>query len=850
MKITPFNVLAKLPQELEPLREIAYNIWFSWNWEAVQLFIRMDPTYWEKTYQNPTLMLGVIPQERLADIATDDSFVANMQRVHAQFRAYVEAPTWFAETFPDARDRTIAYFSTEYGIDVGLPIYSGGLGVLAGDFLKSASDLGLPLVAVGLLYRQGFMSQHLTADGWQRETYPENDWYNMPVTRACGGDGKPVCAQIELAGEPVMFEIWRVQVGRIPLYLLDTDLPENRPEHRAITNRLYDGDRAVRLKQELLLGIGGPRALNALGIEPAVCHMNEGHSAFLSVERVHQVMERYHLTRDEAWEVVWATTVFTTHTPVPAGNERFDPALVKQQIGPYVDQIGMSWEELLALGREDPSDAKERFCLTVLALHHAAYCNGVSELHGHTSRALWQKMWPELPTEEVPIRPVTNGIHSRSFLSHDMAELLDRYLGPKFIEEPMETSVWDRVATIPDVELWRTHERRRERLVWFVRKRLRRQLTRRGASPYLLAEAEQVLDPEALTIGFARRFAAYKRGTLILQDPERLLKLLNNSERPVQIIFAGKAHPMDDAGKGLIKELYHFIRREGFRNRMAFIEDYDINVARYLVQGVDVWLNTPRRPFEASGTSGMKAAVNGGLNLSTLDGWWCEGYSPGVGWAIGRGEVYDDPDEQDRLESGSLYEILEQEVIPLFYERGRDGLPKPWIARMKKSIQELGRYFNSHRMVSDYVHFAYLNGGHNYVEMTCDDQAKAKALASWRARVRAHWHEIRVEAVESNAETTLAVGDLLEVTARVRLGNLRPDEVVVQLSHGVIAKPGELSHEMCTRMEPDDAPADGVHTFRCSVPCRHSGRRGFAVRVLPTHPDVVHPFEPGRITWA
>lgn len=850
MKITPFNVVAKLPPELEPLREIAYNVWFSWNWEAVHLFIRLDPKYWESTYQNPALMLGAIPQERLEEVAQDDSFIANMKRVHERFKAYMSAPTWFDKNYPDAKDKKLAYFSLEYGIDVGLPIYSGGLGVLAGDHLKSASDLGLPLAAVGLLYRQGFMKQYLTADGWQREEYPVNDWYNMPVTRAHDAEGKPISAQVELAGEPCTFHIWTVQVGRIPLYLLDTDLPENKPEHRAITMRLYDGDRGVRLQQELVLGIGGLRALEALGIEPTVCHMNEGHSAFLTLERIRQIMHRYNLPRNEAWEIAWASQVFTTHTPVPAGNERFDPSLVQHYVGPGLKEIGMPWEELLALGRENPADTTEEFCLTVLALHHAAYCNGVSELHGHTSRALWRNLWPGQPVEEVPIGSVTNGIHARSFLSHDMVELLERYIGPKFEEEPMDFDVLDRVAEIPDVEIWRTHDRRRERLVWFARKRLRQQLLRRGASPHVLEEADQTLDPEALTIGFARRFAAYKRGTLLLNDPKRLHALLNNPQRPVQIIFAGKAHPSDTQGKELIKQLYHFIRREGFRNRIVFIEDYDINVARYLVQGCDVWLNTPRRPHEASGTSGMKAAVNGALNVSTLDGWWCEGYSPDVGWVIGSGETYDDHEEQDRLESGALYEILEQEVVPLFYDRGRDLLPRKWIARMKTAMRKVGAYFNSNRMVADYMNFAYRDAAANYVDMTSDGQAEAKGLAAWRARIRRYWSDVRIESVESNAQETLSVGDKLNVSARVRLGNLRPEEVSVHLYHGAIASPGEVTAGACARMQPDGDAHDGAYTYRCAVACLQSGRRGFALRVLPGHPDAVHPFEPGKVVWA
>jgi len=595
MKVTPFNVMPRLPKPLEPLREIAFNIWFSWNWEAVQLFIRLSDEYWDKTYQNPTLMLGVIPQERFEEVMQDESFMANLKRVHSSLKNYISAKTWFAKTHPDATRRPIAYFSTEYGIDVGIPIYSGGLGVLAGDHLKSASDLGLPLVAVGLLYREGYLSQYLTVDGWQQEKYPSNDWYNMPVVLVTDPDGKPVIGDIDLAGEKVAFQIWKILVGRIPLYLLDTDLPQNPSQHRAITTRLYAGERDMRLRQEILLGIGGMKALEAMGIEPYVCHMNEGHSAFLALERMRQVMNRYKLTRAQAWEIVWAGTVFTTHTPVPAGNERFHPDLVKHYLEHYLGEVGISWEEFLALGRENPNNPAEEFCLTVFALHHAAHCNGVSKLHGATSRKLWKSLWPNVPTDEVPIKHVTNGIHTRSWLSHDMAALLESYMGPRFVEEPMDFDVWENVSKVPDAELWRTHERRRERLVWFARKRLREQRLRRGAPPYLVAEADEALDPRALTIGFARRFASYKRATLILHDQKRIENIINNPDRPVQIIFAGKAHPMDTAGKELMKSLIQLIRKDAFRNRIVFLEDYDINVARYMVQGADIWHESHRQ---------------------------------------------------------------------------------------------------------------------------------------------------------------------------------------------------------------------------------------------------------------
>lgn len=850
MKVTPFNVMPHLPEPLEPLREIAFNIWFSWNWEAVRLFIRLSAECWQQTYQNPTLMLGVIPQERLEEVMQDESFMANMKRVHANMKSYMAAKTWFDKTYPQAGERTIAYFSTEYGIDVGLPIYSGGLGVLAGDHLKSASDLGLPLVAMGLLYREGYLSQYLSADGWQQEAYPTNDWYNMPVTPVNSPDGEPIVNTIDLAGEEVAFQIWKVQVGRIPLYLLDTDLPQNSPRHRDITTRLYAGERDMRLRQEILLGIGGVKALSAMGIQPQVCHMNEGHSAFLALERVRECMTRHKLSLPEAWEIVWATTVFTTHTPVPAGNERFDPALVKYYLEPYLAQIGLKWDAFLAYGRENPQDPKEEFCLTVLALRHAAHCNGVSKLHGATSRKLWKTLWPNVPSDEVPIKSVTNGIHALSWLSHDMAELFASYIGPRFVEEPMDLDIWKKIELVPDAELWRTHERRRERLVWFARKRIREQQLRRGAPPHLLAEAEQALDPRALTICFARRFAAYKRATLILHDPARLAALLTNPEQPSQIIFAGKAHPLDLAGKELMKQLVHFIREEPFRNRIVFLEDYDINVARYMVQGADLWLNTPRKPLEASGTSGMKAVANGGLHLSTFDGWWCEGYTPDVGWTIGHGEEYADPEQEAEIESGALYDILERDAVPLFHERDKDGLPHRWIKKMKASMEALGAYFNTNRMVSDYTADFYLAAGEKFAALSADAGARARALAEWRRRVHENWSAIRVEQIESNAEDKLTVGDALEVAAKVHLGALSPEDVAVQLYHGWHNQEDLIANGESDTMSPDGDGPDGVYTYRCNVKCKRSGRRAFGIRVLPVHADLVHPFAPGPMLWA
>ncbi len=850
MKVYPFKVAPNFPESLEPLQELARNMWFSWNWEAVRLLIRLDSKLWEESYQNPVDMLTHLPQEEIDEAARDDSFIAHLNRVHEAFQTYMTAKTWFERQHGPAKKPLVAYFSCEYGIDEGLPIYSGGLGILSGDHLKTASDLGIPLVGVGLLYRQGYFRQYLNPDGWQQELYPENDWYHMPVTQERDSDGKPLRISIEIGDSVALAQVWRVQVGRVALYLLDTNFPENSPENRAITTQLYGGDREMRLRQEILLGMGGVRALAALGIEPRVYHINEGHSAFLALERIRQLMQTHGLSYQEAREVVWSSSVFTTHTPVPAGNERFDAALLRRYLSRVAEQVGLSWDDFLALGRENPGDKSEPFCMTVLALRMAAFCNGVSELHGQVSRRMWRDMWPEVPENEIPIKSITNGIHTRSWLSHDMDELFDAYIGPRFVERPDDLSVWERVDSIPDVELWRTHERRRERLVFFVRKRLTEQLRRHGAGSEELAHAQEVLDPHALTVVFARRFATYKRGTLLFNDLDRLYKLVSNPDRPVQFVFAGKAHPQDNPGKEIIKKLIHYARDERFRPHVAFLEDYDINVGRYLVQGADVWLNTPRRPLEASGTSGMKAAANGALNLSVLDGWWCEGYSPERGWAIGSGEEYSDPEEQDHIEGHALFHVLEREVIPLFYERNHVGLPRGWIEKMKASLKVLGAQFSCARMLMEYTETSYLPALAAWHELTEDSFARAKSLAAWCRKVSENWHAVKVIGVEGpEKDAVLKVDTRIEVRVKVALGELSPDDVSVEVFQGSLDSRDEIVDGTGVAATVEGDSTDGVYTFRAELDCESSGRHGYAARVLPRHEDLVHSYVPNLITW-
>jgi starch phosphorylase len=846
--VRTFTVKPSLPEKLEPLRELAFNLRWSWDHESIDLFRRLDRDLWETCFHNPVLMLGKVSQERLRSAAADDGFIAHMERVQQSLLDYLEAETWYQKTYGRPDTPRVAYFSAEYGITESLPIYSGGLGVLSGDHLKSASDLGLPLVGVGLLYQEGYFRQYLNADGWQQESYPVNDFYNLPLTLVQGEDGKPLTVTVDLPGRAVVVQVWLMQVGRVPLYLLDTNIDANSREDQDITDALYGGGPEMRIKQEIIIGIGGVRALDAMGLRPDVCHMNEGHSAFLALERIRMLMSRQGFSFEQAREAAAAGNVFTTHTPVPAGIDIFAPDLVDEHFRHYYPALGLSRDQFLALGRENQNDPNAGFNMAVLAIHLSTLVNGVSQLHGTVARHMWQSMWPELPVDEVPIDAVTNGIHGRSWISHDMAGLYDRYIGPRWLQEPANEALWQRVDEIPDEELWRTHERRRERLVAFARRRLAMQLQRRGAPPAEVQRASEVLHPDTLTIGFARRFATYKRATLLFRDVERLARLLGNPEQPVQILFSGKAHPHDQAGKALIKEIVHHARREEFRNYIVFLEDYDMNVARYLVQGVDMWLNTPRRPREASGTSGMKGTVNGVLNLSIVDGWWAEAYEPDVGWAIGSGEEYEDPGYQDAVESAALYSLLEKEVVPLFYARGRDGLPREWIAKMKAAMRCLSPFFNTNRMVREYTESFYLPAAERYWHLMDQDGARAGALAQWLRHMYQNWPQIRVERVEADGDA-IQVGDVLNIQAQVHLGALEPKDVIVQIYWGQVDEDGRIPTGSTTVMLADDARG-GSRLFTGAVQSFDSGRFGYAVRVLPHHRDLSDPYQPGLVLWA
>lgn len=848
MKFYEFNVLPNLPDNLKPLLELSYNIWCVWDSETFALFRDIDPGLWSETSHNPVKFLYRLPQEKLNALSKDEGILFRIDNIKKRLENYLKKTTYFDKIKSNLpKNFLIAYFSLEYGIAECLPLYSGGLGVLAGDHLKSASDLGLPLVGIGLLYSSGYFHQYLTNDGWQQERYIINDYNISPVT-IVKKDGKPLVFDLKYPHGIVKVMVWKVIVGRVILYLLDTNLSENSNGDKEITSRLYGGDPELRIKQEILLGIGGIMALELMGITPTVTHMNEGHSAFLSLERIRLLMEKHKLSFNEAKEINIVSSIFTTHTPVPAGNERFPKELMEKYLKEYVEQnLKINFTEFLKLGKIYPDDPNEWFCMTVLALKLSAYNNGVSKLHESISRKLWKDIWPGVPLNEIPITHITNGVHGPSWISKEMSDLLFRYLGSKWIDGIEDVEIWKRVQEIPDTELWRTHERRRERLVEYIRKKVKKQLTARNAPSEEINKANEIFSPEALTIGFARRFATYKRATLIFQNLERLKKILLNKEMPVQIIFAGKAHPKDDAGKDFIKQIYHITISEELKDKIVFIEDYDLNAAHYLVQGVDLWLNNPRRPLEASGTSGMKVNFNGGLNFSVLDGWWDEKPNADCGWDIGRGEEYDDPEYQDELEANSLYETLETEIIPLFYKRGKDGLPHEWIKKMKNAMMTLCPIFNTNRMVVEYSELFYKKAACNYIDFSNDDFNKTKNISKWKDKIIKNWQNIKIISVQSNIGD-IKIGENINVTVTIDAPGLSNEDLLVEIYFGYDRVEKELSDISTVQMVfKEKNNTNFIFTGQIIPVC--SGKIKFAIRILPFHPDLKTKFLPGLIKW-
>jgi starch phosphorylase len=840
-----FQVLPNIPDNLFFLEVLARNLWWSWQKDAIELFRRIDPSLWVEAGRNPIVFLARIPQERLEELATDDGFLTHMERVRENFEQLGAARTDHSDMMLGEHE-TIAYFSMEFGIHESLPLFAGGLGVLAGDHLKSASDISLPLTGVGLLYRQGYFRQFLSHDGWQQEEYPETDIYQLPVERARDHSGNALHISVAGPDGEIHAAVWKINVGCIPLYLLDTNLEENSPLIRDITSRLYESNQEKRLAQEILLGVGGVRALEALNIFHAVCHMNEGHSAFSSLERLAVAISKYHVDLKTAMEIVSRTSIFTTHTPVRAGHSEFPLDLVRPYLIPFEEKLGTDVDEILSWGKSENNGS---FSMFNLGLRMSQYCNGVSRLHGSVARRMWSHIWPGSPEDEIPITHITNGMHCPSWLSFEIAELFKKYLGPDWQSRYANPDVIKKIDGIYDEELIRAHEMGSARLIRRCRQRLVNQYRRLNASTATMEQIASVLDQDILTIVFARRFAVYKRANLLFHDPERLEAILNSETQPVQFIFAGKAHPDDNDGKKLIKQVVEFASKPSVRHRIIFLEDYNLDMARALVQGADVWLGTPRRPFEACSTSGMKAALNGVINLSILDGWWCEGYSEERGWRIGNGEEYADAAYRDTVESHALYNVLENDVIPSFYESKNGDVPTQWVKMMKESIKMAMQSFCSRRMVNEYEKRFYAPAAKRLKGLVENDAAEARSLVAQHERLRDLWKGIRIEPPVRDANDTFRVGQTIHMTANVTLGKLRPDEVKVGLYYGYLKSLDTLTASRNQEMTVMKDMGSGHYLYACDITCPDSGRYGFTARVMPSGDEMIK-FTPGFITWA
>ena len=844
-RVTVFPIM---PPRISRLYELAYNLWWSWHPEACALYRKLDPDLWEHAGHSPVRFLSEVEPRYLEKAADDPEYLLQYDSILQEFDHYMHPraeETWFSRNYPELADRTIAYFSAEFGLHEALPIYSGGLGILSGDHCKEASDLGLPFVGVGFLYPQGYFHQRITREGVQEAFYDKLHFSEAPAVPAYDANENEVMISVDLPGRRIHAKVWKLQVGRIPLYLMDTDVPPNAPHDRELSARLYGGDREMRISQEIVLGIGGVRALRALGISPAAWHINEGHAAFLNLERCRELVASG-LSFNEAREVVAANSLFTTHTPVPAGNDTFSYDLIDRYFGSYWGQLGLNRDQFMEVAREDHGYGAT-FGMTVLALLLTGQHNGVSKLHGAVSRNMWQFLWPGIDADEVPIDFITNGIHSPSWISPEMNMLFKQYLGEDWEDHVDEPDLWQRVTDIPEEVLWQTHMRRKDALIAYVRRVLRQQHLRLGEGAMQMAEFENMLDPNALTIGFARRFATYKRATLIFRDVNRLRRILNNPNCPVQIVFAGKAHPADEPGKALIEQVYRFSRADEFRGKIIFLENYDIDMARYMVSGTDLWLNNPIRPHEASGTSGQKAALNGQPNCSILDGWWAEGYNGKNGWAIGEEREYHNSNIQDEADSLSLYQLLEEEIVPTYYDRGADGIPHRWVAIMKEAIRTCAPTFSMRRMVKEYTTRYYVPEIQQGMQIKENYYEQARVLAAWKNRVKVDWPRVEVY-VDGRRDGHLSLGEKVDVSAWVRAGNLRPEDLSVELVYGETTEE-QVVPQHALAMKYTKQEADGSYRYDASLQPDQSGSIAYGVRVLPSHPVLAGKHDMGLIRW-
>lgn len=826
--IKEFMVRPALPASLSRLSELGYNLFWLWDHTIRSLFRRLDPVLWKNSDHNPVLMLGRVPQSTLEKAAADPRYLALYRRACEHYDAYI--------TGADIqRNELIAYFSMEYGLLDCMQIYSGGLGVLSGDHLKSSSDAEIPLVGIGLLYQKGYLQQSLNPDGWQQERNPINDFYTLPVRPVQMPDGRDLLVHVQLPPGPVYIKVWHVDIGRVKLYLLDTNIPENeRPENRDITDQLYGGDIHTRIRQEIVLGIGGLRALKALDLHPTVFHMNEGHSAFLAIERIRLLMQEHHLSFQEALDASRSNNVFTTHTSVPAGIDLFDGGLMYEYFNDYCRENGIPFDQLLAVGRSNPHDQQERFSMAVTAINASAFRNAVSRLHRRVSQEMWQELWPKLPVWEVPITSVTNGVHLPTWISGDLAGIYDQYLQPDWREQHPDPKVWDLVRDIPAQELWEAHRRRKRRLIAFVRERAIAAAANRKASASEVRRLQEVLDPEAFTIGFARRFATYKRATLLFRDINRLKRILTNPKMPVQIVIAGKAHPKDHPGKMLIREIVQLSRDPELQNRIVFVEDYGLQVAREMVQGVDLWLNNPRRGEEACGTSGMKAGINGVLNLSILDGWFDEAYEDCGGWAIGDREPYSE--DQDEIHARAIYSILENEIVPMYYQGREEGVPEEWMRRVKQSLMYLCPRFNCQRMVTEYMTQLYEPAHRAFEDVRNNNFQPARDRARWNDEINRRWSSVNFVEMGPGPGNAVISGSAIPMRASIDLAGLRPEDVRVEAVIGRVGVSGQLEDTQVMTLPPVEQNGNVVVFQKEFIP-HQTGRLGYSLRISPNHYD-------------
>ena len=844
------TVNPQLPKKIERLSEIANNLWWSWNTEFLKLFKTIDIDLWEQCGKNPVKFLKLVDQEKLEKIAEDPEFLKEYNKNVENFEDYMDSKnTWFRKNFPENKSNEIAYFSAEYGLDEILPIYSGGLGILSGDHLKSASDLGIPLIAIGLLYKNGYFYQKINRVGAQETEYRSIDINNLPILPVKDHDGQDLMISVNMPKKRLYLKVWKIQVGRVTLHLLDSDIPENLEEYRGITSTLYGGDQEMRIQQEIVLGMGGVMLLKALGVNPTVYHMNEGHSSFLVLQLISDIIAEKKVSFQIAKDIVSAKTVFTTHTPVPAGNDIFPIELVEKYFDGFWNSLAISKEEFLELGMKPKEENKTTFNMGILALKIAGKKNGVSKLHGAVSRELFGDVWPEIAPNESPITYVTNGIHTCTWLAPNLKELYNEYLVPYWQDKIYLNETWERINNIPDAKLWKEHQIRKEKLLKLVNDNVTARLKNAGMHYDQIREITSKLNPNALTIGFARRFATYKRATLIFKDLERITQILNDESRPVQLIFAGKAHPKDIEGQNLIKRIHEISMMPQFKGKIFLLEGYDINVARHLISGVDVWLNNPRRPMEASGTSGEKASVNGVVNFSILDGWWAEGYNQKNGWAIGTNAEYLSYEEQDKADSESIYNTLENKVIPAYYNKQQDGISKEWLTLMKNSIISTGGNYSTARMLVDYTKQLYIplcNITNNYfsnLELVTD-------FNRVKDQLYANWDDIKITQINNLDNISIDAGNNIKVSCIVTLPNINVENIEAQayygkiLDNGTIEKIGIIPMDLVSS---DDEKRE--YTFEAKIELKTGGNYGYTFRVMPKHEMLLDSANMDLIKW-